>query len=118
MVLGTRAPGQLALLRFPNTNLEVGKLRPVLLLAKTPGRYNAWLLAMISTKLEQAVEGFDETITPEAPDFESSGLKAASVIRISRLAVVDESILKGKLGDIAPERLERIRRRLADWLTS
>ena len=30
-------PGKLALLRFPHVDLEEGKLRPVLLIARVPG---------------------------------------------------------------------------------
>lgn len=35
-------PGKLALLRFPQVNLEEGKLRPVLLIARVPGDYPDW----------------------------------------------------------------------------
>jgi mRNA interferase MazF len=30
-------PGKVVLFRFPNTNLQEGKLRPVLVIAKVPG---------------------------------------------------------------------------------
>jgi mRNA interferase MazF len=36
--------GQIVLFRFPQTNLEEGKLRPALLLAKLPGEYDDWLI--------------------------------------------------------------------------
>ncbi len=35
--------GQVALLRFPLTDLTPGKLRPVLLIALAPGAYGDWL---------------------------------------------------------------------------
>ena len=108
--------GQLALLRFPNTDLRLGKPRPVLLVTRTPSPYNDWLLAMISTQLDQALQDFDEVILEEVDDFERSGLKLPSVIRLSRLAVVNESVLLGKLGTIAPERLHRVRKRLTEWI--
>jgi mRNA interferase MazF len=34
--------GQIILFRFPQTNLDEGKLRPALLLNKLPGDYGDW----------------------------------------------------------------------------
>ena len=42
--------GQVVLLRFPQTDLEQGKLRPALLLGKLPGEYDNWLICMISSQ--------------------------------------------------------------------
>jgi mRNA interferase MazF len=52
---------------------------------------------MFSTNLEQAQPDFDETIHPGANDFEQSGLRVPSVIRVGRLAVVSESMLIGAI---------------------
>jgi len=52
----------------------------------------------------------------EDSDFDQSGLKLPSVIRISRLAVVDGNIFLGKLGQIDPKRLQKIRRKLVKWI--
>jgi mRNA interferase MazF len=41
--------GQIILFRFPQTDLEEGKLRPALLLGKSPGDYDDWLIGMISS---------------------------------------------------------------------
>ena len=112
-----KKPGQIVLLRFPHTDLEPGKLRPVLLLAKLPGEYDDWLVCMISSRVERHLPGFDELVGTGDPDFERSGLKVASVIRIGRLAVVGEEVLVGAIGEVSPERLRRIKQRLADWLT-
>jgi len=50
-------------------------------------------------------------------DFVASGLRAPSVIRVGRLAVVEGEMLLGAIGEIDSERLQRIKTRLADWLT-
>ncbi len=55
-------PGKLALLRFPHVDLEEGKLRPVLLIARVPGDFPDWLVAMVSSRLEQAIPRVDEVI--------------------------------------------------------
>jgi mRNA interferase MazF len=113
-----RKPRQIVLFRFPQTNHILGILRPALLIKKIPGAYNDWLICMISTQLQHYITGFDELIDEDAPDFYDSGLKAASVIRVGRLAVVEERVLIGSIGDISAERLMRIREKLAYWLTS
>lgn len=109
-------PGKLALLRFPHVDLEKGKLRPVLLIAPVPGNYPDWLVAMVSSRLEQAIPGFDEIIKEEDPDFITSGLKQPSVIRIGRLAVANAELLLGAIGEISDERLNRIRHAICDWI--
>jgi len=72
---------------------------------------------MISSQLRQYIDGFDEIIRRDDDDFSCSGLKAASLIRVGRLAVVEEGMLLGSVGAIASERLKRIKARLAGWLT-
>jgi len=108
--------GQIVLFRFPQTDLEEGKLRPALLLARLPDEYDDWLICMISSQIRHCVPGFDETVQETDPDFAGSGLKVSSVIRIARLAVADGEILAGAIGHIGPQRLQRIRNRLAKWL--
>jgi len=71
---------------------------------------------MLSTRLHQVVDGFDEILTADTNDYQRSGLKAASVIRLGRLAVVSEEMLLGRMGSISDERLDRIRERLAGWV--
>ncbi len=111
-----KQPGQIVLFRFPQTDLEAGKLRPALLLGKLPGQYDDWLVCMISSQTYHAVPEFDEIVQEQDSDFISSGLKVTSIIRVGRLAVVQGQLLLGAIGQIAPERLERIKRHLAEWL--
>ena len=108
--------GQVVLFRFPQTDLEGGKLRPALLLGRLPGAYEDWLICMISSQLRHYVAGFDELVQESDVDFAESGLKVPSVIRVGRLAVVADEILLGAIGQISRDRLERIKKRLAEWL--
>ena len=108
--------GQVVAFRFPQTDLEEGKLRPALLLAKLPGNYDDWLTCMISYQIHHYVEGFDELVQESDEDFGESGLKTTSVIRVGRLAVVSGEILLGAIGQVSAERLIRIKQRLSDWL--
>ncbi|MDP2170317.1 MAG: type II toxin-antitoxin system PemK/MazF family toxin [Rhodocyclaceae bacterium] len=109
--------GQIVLTPFPHTNLSGAKLRPVLML-RPASRYGDWLVCMVSSRLEQAEADFDEVLTPADADFAASGLKAPSVLRLARLAVLDGTLLAGSIGIIGDERLAQIRRRLAEWIAN
>ena len=47
------AEGQIFLFKFPQTDQQEGKLRPALVLRELPGKYNDWLICMISSQLHQ-----------------------------------------------------------------
>jgi len=108
--------GHVSLVRFPRTNLVEGKYRPVLLLARMPGPFSDWLVCAITSQLRHAVANWDEEIEEVDDDFESSGLKEHSLIRIGKLATVEEEMLEGVLGEISSHRLATIRSKIADCL--
>ena len=105
--------GQVVLFKFPQTDKSPGKLRPALVLRKLDGFYDDWLICMISSQLSQKIVELDEVIKKEDADFEQSGLKITSLIRISRLAVVEKNVLLGTLGSINSERLNNIKNKIA-----
>ncbi|NOZ50475.1 MAG: type II toxin-antitoxin system PemK/MazF family toxin [Chloroflexi bacterium] len=108
--------GQIVLFKFPQTDLAQGKPRPALLIGKLPGQYDDWLICMITTQSRHYIQGFDEFIQTHDSDFSISGLKEPSVIRVGRIAVVDGSLLLGAVGEIDVDRLQRLKRHLADWI--
>jgi mRNA interferase MazF len=108
--------GEIVVFRFPQTNLEQGKLRPALLLAPLPGEYDDWLTCMISSQVRHCVAGFDEIVQENDVDFKQSGLKVTSVIRVGRLAVISGESLIGAIGQISDERLDRVKKHLCDWV--
>jgi mRNA interferase MazF len=108
--------GQVVLFRFPQTNQAPGKLRPALVIRRLPGPHDDWLICMISSQLSQQISEFDEIISGEDTDFEQSGLKTSSIIRISRLAVVNKSVLLGSVGNISARRLNLIKSKISDWI--
>jgi mRNA interferase MazF len=113
-----KQPGQVVLFRFPQTDLVQGKLRPALLVAPLPGDYGDWLICMISSHTRQYIPGFDELVQETDDDFGQTGLHVASLIRVGRLAAVDGGILVGAIGQLVPDRLQRIKERLANWITA
>ena len=104
---------------FLYTDLSGQKLRPVLLLRQASPRFDDWLACMVSSQLQQAEPGLDELVKPADADFagSGSGLKAPSVLRLTRLAVLEGASLIGCIGEVSHARLVTIRERLAAWLT-
>jgi mRNA interferase MazF len=109
-------PGDIVLVRFPQTDLKIGKFRPALVVAIGRGRYSDVLLAMITTRNYQYTPDFDIMIKTADADFAKSGLKDTSIIRLSRLVSVDPSIINALLGEISEERLKLAKYRLVEWL--
>ena len=109
-------PGDIVLIRFPQTDLQAGKLRPALVVAEAPGRHPDLLLVLISSRIYQTVPQFDEIIETTDPDYETTGLKVRSVVRLARLASVESTVINARLGQISPDRLQKIRNRLSKWL--
>jgi mRNA interferase MazF len=91
------------------------KDRPALFLKRMPP-FQDFLVCGISTQIQQAVPNFDETITPAESDFRTSGLKAASLIRLGYLAVLPRSEFKGRIGSVSAARRQRLLTRLSDFL--
>lgn len=109
--------GQIVLTPFPYSDLSEAKLRPVLMLRQA-SRFDDWLVCMVSSQVQQAETGLDEILVQSDTDFASSGLKVPSVLRLSRLAVLDGALLLGSIGTISDERLRNVRQRLAKWVAS
>jgi len=111
-------PGDIILTEFPKTDFSKGKLRPALVFALMPGRYEDALLAMISSKTHQFVVGFDVLIRENDSAFSQTGFMSTSVIRLSRLATVEKRIIVAKLGEVDRDRLTVIYDRLINWMES
>ena len=108
--------GDIVLIRFPQAVLKAGKLRPALVVAVAPGQHADVLLALVSSRTNQAVPEFDEIIDPADADYAISGLKVRSVVRLARLVSVEPSVINARLGSISSERLRYLRNRLSNWL--
>jgi mRNA interferase MazF len=106
--------GDVVLLGLPQADGQL-KTRPALLLRRLPPFGDA-LVCGISTQLQQAVLNFDEVIQPADADFNGSGLRAASLIRLGFLAVVPTVQLRGSIGTIALVRHQRLLKNLSDFL--
>jgi mRNA interferase MazF len=91
-------------------------LRPALILSTLPGPYQNLLICGISTQVQHVQRDWDELIQPSDPDFAQTGLRRASIARLSYLYAADRTEISGGIGQIDPVRLERLLMRLARHL--
>jgi mRNA interferase MazF len=108
--------GDVALTPLPQADGRT-KPRPTILLRRMPP-FGDWLICGVSTQLHQEVVGFDDVIEPSHSDFQRSGLKAASVIRLGFLTVLPSDHFPGVLGSISRERHAKLLQRLSAFLAT
>ena len=106
--------GDVVLTPIPQADSRV-KNRPAIILREMPS-YGDLLVCGVSTQLHHYLQGFDDIISPTDADFASSGLVAASLIRLSFLAILPRKNIAGIIGSIAPERHRRLLEALSNYL--
>jgi mRNA interferase MazF len=103
----TAQPGDVVLVKFPFTDLTMAKLRPAVVLA-THGD-DLTILGIFSSPAQP----FRPTwiiLSSDDPNFPVIGLKATSVIKAERIAVVEQSVIARRLGYLSPAQLEQVKR--------
>lgn len=102
------AKGQIALISFPFTHLSGDKVRPVIILAEDKHDVT---VCFITSKIGWQ-EVTDIMIVPTA----LNGLKKQSLIRTSKIATLDKSLIKGILGSLLDSELLELNNKLIQIL--
>jgi mRNA-degrading endonuclease toxin of MazEF toxin-antitoxin module len=92
-------PGDVALVRFPFTDLATAKKRPALVLARTTRspRNRLATLAMITSQIEALRLDGDVALN----DWKSAGLLHPSLLRLAKVATVDEDLVDRIIGKLS-----------------
>jgi mRNA interferase MazF len=111
-------PGDVTLVRFPFADLATTKKRPALLLARTAlsARNRLATLAMITSQIEALKLDGDVLLT----DWKSAGLLHPSLLRLAKIATVDEGLIDKTIGGLSAVDLraarQAFRRVFSAWL--
>jgi mRNA interferase MazF len=98
----TLVRGDVVLTRFPFTDLTGASLRPALVISR--GLIGQDLvLAGISSVVRGALAPADYTVDTTHPEFALTGLRVTSVLRLHKLATVEQSVVIRRLGRIGPQ---------------
>jgi mRNA interferase MazF len=100
-------PGDVALVRFPFSDLATEKKRPALILAQTARspRNRIATVAMITSQVEALKVAGDVLLA----DWKSAGLLHASLLRIAKVATIDQELVDKKLGRLSERDLQAAR---------
>jgi mRNA interferase MazF len=111
-------PGEVALVRFPFAELSSEKKRPALILAQTvrSPRNRLATVAMITSQIE-ALKLTGDVILAE---WKAAGLLHPSLLRLAKIATVDQDLVDKKLGRLSERDLDAARtafhRVFAPWM--
>ena len=92
-------PGDVVLVRFPFADLTATKKRPALVLARTARspRNRLAILAMITSQVESLPLNGDVLLS----EWKGAGLLHPSLLRIGKVATVDEDLIDKQIGRLA-----------------
>ena len=100
---------------FPFTDLSGHKVRPVLILA-TEKNADDLTVCFISSILNKKLHKFDFLIAKENINFKKTGLKLASVVRVTKIATLDKIVVLGKIGELDTKNLVKVKDILKTYL--
>lgn len=92
--------GTIVLIPFPFTDLSSHKVRPAVVLSHGL-KGDDVVLAFISSQKIKRKETTDVVIAQTSKGFTETGLKADSIVRISKIATLDKKIMLGTLGVVS-----------------
>ncbi|MEI8130623.1 MAG: type II toxin-antitoxin system PemK/MazF family toxin [bacterium] len=106
--------GKIVLVPFPFTDLSGEKVRPALVLADDDK--DADFLVCFITTVVSKKEKYGVVISKEDIHFKKTGLKATSVIRVSKIATLDKKVALGEIGELDIKKIQQVRKALREYL--
>ena len=111
-------PGEVALVRFPFTDLVPAKRRPALVLTRTTRSPRNRLVTV--TMITSQVEGLKLEGDVLLKDWKTAGLLHPSLLRLAKIATVDEQLIEKTIGRLSARDLaagqEAFHRVFAFWV--
>jgi mRNA interferase MazF len=89
--------------------LTAAKLRPALVIFE--GRRDL-IVAAITTTMHNVFSEWDVVIDLEDPEFYDTGLKSASVLKLTKISTVRKDLAEGELGEICGNLRDEINHKL------
>ncbi len=102
--------GDIIVIEFPYSHLKEFKRRPVLIL-KVPKGEDIIVLQITSSSYEKSIE-----IPIKNNDFSKGGLKRDSFTRLDKIASIEKSLIKYKVGSLKQEKFNEIINKICFFL--
>ena len=104
--MGKPVAGEIVVVPFPQTNLQVGKRRPALVVAAISG--NDFILCQITSQARS--DGY--SIPLRKTDFDHGNLAMESFIRPNRLFTVEHSVILYSVGKLKLAKLQEVKAKI------
>ncbi len=102
------------LVPFPFDDLKSSKVRPAVCLTNPIGQHNHIVLAFITSQFPKQPARSDVILNIETEEFESTGLRVSSVVRLHRLMTVTTELIRRELGELSPKHQQEIKQKLLE----
>jgi mRNA interferase MazF len=99
--------GDIVLVPFPFTDLTQTKLRPAIVLhVDTPG--NDVTVCFVSSQGLEALSTGEFLLDANELEFQNTGLKASSKVRVTRIATIERKLVARRLGKLGSKQLQTL----------
>ena len=95
--------GKVVLVPFPFDDLTAQKVRPAICLTNPIGSHHHVVLAFITSRIPNDLLETDVVLDSKSTDFDITGLRVSSTLRLHRLMTVTTVLIKRELGELSPE---------------
>jgi mRNA interferase MazF len=93
--------GKIVLVQFPFDDLSALKVRPAYCLTHAIGDYKHVIFALITSRIPNTPLDTDVIIDLTHPDFDLSGLRQPSTLRLDHLVTLRQSMIRRELGGLS-----------------
>jgi mRNA interferase MazF len=93
--------GKIVLVQFPFDDLSDLKVRPAYCLTNEIGDYKHIIFLLITSRIPTTLLTTDLVIDLTHPDFNISGLRQSSTIRLDHLITLRQSMIRRELGSLS-----------------
>jgi mRNA interferase MazF len=105
--------GKFVLLPFPFTDLTKAKLRPALIIFESTKDV---IVSFISSKIPDTILDTEILLTVNNKDFQLSGLKVDSVIKLDKIATILKDLIIGEIGEVGNDLRKEVNAKLSKIL--
>lgn len=97
---------------FPFGDLKTRKYRPELCLTEPQRKHQELILAYISSNTIGNKMPSDLIISEKEKDFETTGLKISSVVKLNKLLTLPKNMIAGQLGSLSSTQVKSVKNKL------
>ena len=108
-------PGEIVIAAFPFTSLLAAKRRPCLIVAECDTRGD-FLVAFITSASRNPQWRCAVLVKTAHPEWQQTGLKCPSAVRVDKLTTLHVSTLSGAIGVLPNDLIQAVKATLKMWL--